>query len=239
MLTRNVLVIALLAPFLACSEDATEPPPDGDDDTLGSVDLQPDRDNTLYEDSAGQLSNGAGQFVFAGLTNQPQARRAALHFDVAGSQIPAGSTIDSVTLTLHMSRTAGGAATVSLHRFTTAWGEAGSNSPGAEGTGTVPESGDATWIHTFFDTGQWSNAGGDFVTAATASTVVQGTGFYTWASSADMVSDIQDWLDNPASNFGWIVIGDETTPVTAKRFDSRENDVVENRPSLTIFYTRP
>ena len=238
MFKRKALVAVLLAPLLACSENTAEPPVDDDGDNGSSVELQPDRDNTLYEDTNGQLSNGAGQFIFAGMTNQPKIRRGALNFDVSGSGIPTGSTIDSATLTLNMSRTAGGAATVSLHRFTATWGEAGSIAPGAEGEGTAPQTGDVTWIHTFFNSGQWTNPGGDFVSAPTASTTVQGTGFYSWTSAA-MVSDIQGWLDNPADNFGWILIGDESTPVTTKRFDSRQNDVSQNRPKLTVFYSRP
>jgi hypothetical protein len=52
-----------------------------------------------------------------------------------------------------------------------------------------------------------------------------------------MVSDVQGWLDNPSGNFGWIMIGDESGPLTAKRFDSRENGAVQNRPRLTVFHT--
>ena len=52
-----------------------------------------------------------------------------------------------------------------------------------------------------------------------------------------MVADVQDWLDNPANNFGWIVIGDESSSRTAKRFDSRENPTEGNRPQLTVNYT--
>src|SRR3990172_8140426 len=54
-----------------------------------------------------------------------------------------------------------------------------------------------------------------------------------------MVADVQDWLDNPAANFGWIVMGNEGTVETAKRFDSKENTTAGNRPSLTITYTPP
>lgn len=38
-----------------------------------------------------------------------------------------------------------------------------------------------------------------------------------------MVADVQGWLDNPASNFGWLVKGNEARPTTAKRFNSRQN----------------
>ena len=49
-----------------------------------------------------------------------------------------------------------------------------------------------------------------------------------------MVADVQSWLDNPASNFGWLVLGDETDHrTTAKRFDTRES---ASPPMLTIQY---
>ena len=48
-----------------------------------------------------------------------------------------------------------------------------------------------------------------------------------------MVADVQSWLDNPASNFGWLVLGDETASATAKRFDTRES---ASPPMLTIQY---
>jgi hypothetical protein len=121
-------------------------------------------DNTLYEDPLGQLSNGSGQYIFVGVSNQPALRRATLRFDIAGSEIPAGSTIDSVRLTLHMSRSNAGPTTVSLHRLAAAWGEGASDASGPEGQGIGAAAGDATWIHTFFDTNQWTNPGGDFAT---------------------------------------------------------------------------
>ena len=36
-----------------------------------------------------------------------------------------------------------------------------------------------------------------------------------------MVADVQSWLDNPATNFGWLVLGDESDILTAKRFDTQ------------------
>src|SRR5215468_6480572 len=55
---------------------------------------------------------------------------------------------------------------------------------------------------------------------------------YTW-SSAQMVTDVQAWLDDSGDNFGWLVLGDESTIATAKRFDSRES---ASAPVLTIQY---
>mgnify|MGYP003573010621 CR=1 FL=1 len=75
--------------------------------TQGTVTLNPIKDNTLYQDTSGGLSNGAGAHFFAGMTAAGAARRAVLAFDIAGS-IPAGSTITSVALTLNMSKTIAG-----------------------------------------------------------------------------------------------------------------------------------
>lgn len=53
-----------------------------------------------------------------------------------------------------------------------------------------------------------------------------------------MVQDVQGWLDDPTNNFGWIVIADESTHTTAKRFGSRE-EASANRPKLLIYFTAP
>ena len=46
----------------------------------------------------------------------------------------------------------------------------------------------------------------------------------------------QMWLDNPDSNYGWLVLGAETENRTPKRFDRNENETEANRPFLTIKY---
>ena len=54
-----------------------------------------------------------------------------------------------------------------------------------------------------------------------------------------MVADVQAWLDDPSTNFGWIVVGDETQNETAKRFltvESTSNGGAD-RPSLTITFS--
>jgi hypothetical protein len=54
-----------------------------------------------------------------------------------------------------------------------------------------------------------------------------------------MVTDVQGWLDEPSSNFGWLLVGNEGENGTAKRFDSKENPRDERSPSLTIEFTLP
>jgi hypothetical protein len=123
----------------------TPPPP------TQVVQISPVRDNTLFEDENGSLSNGAGEYLFVGKTGEGLVRHALIEFDVPGS-IPAGSTITNVTLTLHMSRTVSGVQTVSLHRINSSWGEGTSDAPDEEGAGTQAATGDATWLHRFHDT---------------------------------------------------------------------------------------
>ena len=197
------------------------------------VNIMPSKDNTLYEydPAEGDHSNGAGFHFFAGENGMGELRRGVLAFDVAGT-IPPGSTITAVTLSMNMSMTQAGAVTVELHKLLADWGEGTSHAPMGEGDGAPATPNDATWRHRFFDTVFWTTQGGDFSATVSASQSVGGIGQYTW-SSAQMVADVQSWLDNPASNFGWLVLGDETAIATAKRFDTRES---ASPPMLTIQY---
>jgi hypothetical protein len=199
------------------------------------VDCVSMRDNTLFQTTDGSLSDGAGPVFFAGDAGLVP-RRGLVRFDVAAA-IPPGSVITGATLTLNLSQAPNtNAVPMELHRVTADWGE-GTSSTSA-GTGAPATPGDATWIHAFFPGTPWASAGGDFVSAASASRTVTGVGSYTWAS-AGMVADVQAWLDDPAHNDGWLVLGDEIGNNTARRFDSRENATPTNRPKLTVTYTAP
>lgn len=201
------------------------------------INITPSKDNTLYEynPADGDRSNALGLHFFAGNTAEPEIRRGVLAFDIAGN-IPVGSTVIAVTLSLNMSRTAlDDPRTVELHLLLADWGEGTSMAPGEEGDGAPATPNDATWRHRFFDTVFWTNEGGDFSATVSATQSVGPIGQYTW-SSAQMVTDVQSWVDNPASNFGWLVLGDESTSMTSKRFDTRES---ASPPLLTIQYISP
>ncbi len=202
-----------------------------------TININPSKDNTLYEfvPLDGDRSNGAGTFFFAGETAEGESRRGVLTFDIAGS-IPAGSTIVSVSLSMHVSRVPSSTArTVELHKLLADWGEGTSNASGQEGMGAPATTNSATWRHRFYNTIFWTTQGGDFSGTVSASQSVGAIGQYVW-TSAQMVADVQSWLDNPATNFGWLVLGDESTSATAKRFDAREST---SPPVLTIEYTEP
>ncbi|MBK9330940.1 MAG: DNRLRE domain-containing protein [Ignavibacteria bacterium] len=192
-------------------------------------------DNTLYEDANGETSNGSGQYFFAGTTVPEDIRRGLIKFLLV-KDIPQCATITNVSLKLHMSRTISADKDVELRKLEKDWGASFSDAPGEEGFGTQAENGDATWLHTFYNTDNWTNPGGDFSATPSAVLPVGGIGFYTWNSAA-MIQDVQGWVNNPQTNFGWMVYGTETEPGTAKRFDSRENDSINFRPVLTVTYT--
>ena len=186
--------------FTSCSDDPSGPPPPPPVEEA-DITLDPSKDNTLFEDPAGQLSNGSGTFIFAGMTVDSLSRRALIHFDVAGSAIPAGSTIDSAQLVLRMDRTIVGDISTAIHRVTADWGEGSSDAAFAEGMGIQAETGDATWVHRFFDTSTWTTPGGDFVAAPSATqTVGDEVRTYAWGSTNQMVQDVQGWLDDGANN---------------------------------------
>jgi len=195
-------------------------------------------DNTLYEDAAGDRSNGAGTAMFAGRNSSSTefTRRAVVRFDVA-AVIPAGSVIDGVSLQLTNSAANIDDAEVRLHRLLTDWGEGGSIAGGNQGGGGPVAPGDVTWLHTHYDTSFWTTPGGDFDAAVTASAIVGGPGDAIWNSTAQFVADVQSFVDDPVTNFGWIVIGNESEAGTAKRFSTREEPDAALRPLLTIDYT--
>lgn len=202
------------------------------------VQIGASKDNTLYNASAGDISNGKGEHFFVG-RNAGQAaypiRRGLIAFDVAAA-VPAGSVITSVELTLSMSNTIAGPKATNLHRVLQDWGEGDSDAPGAEGAGDQAEAGDATWTRRFYPSTSWSTNGGSFAATASASLMVDQIGFYTWTSTPQLVADVQTWLDAPATNFGWMIRGVETGSATAKRFDSKDNPFPSLRPVLTVEY---
>jgi hypothetical protein len=204
-----------------------------------SVSIGTSKDNTMYNDPEEEKSNALGQHFFVGATGALELRRGLIAFDVSCG-IPAGSRIADVLMTLHVSRASGTLASVDLHRALSDWGEGTSEAEGEEGDGAPATPGDATWLHSFFDTDLWSNPGGDFAPEASATLEVLGEGFYEWHATPRMLADVQAWLDAPETNFGWILVSQqEATPGSAKRFDTKENADPDLRPILHIVYTTP
>ena len=208
-------------------------------DLLTSVSLTPVKDNSLIEYQYPQYSGGASQYIFVGLEHfSLTPMRGLVDFNVAGS-IPAGSTINSVSLTVTMELTNSTTVvtpTVGLHDVSQNWGQ---------GTG-IPQyfmppfalttTNDATWTNTFYPNQLWKTPGGDFSPTVSGTAVFGADGTTsTFSSTSQMVADVQSWLNNPSANYGWLMLGDETQN-SGKMIGSMHSS---NPPTLTIDYTAP
>ncbi|MEO0438287.1 MAG: DNRLRE domain-containing protein [Pseudomonadota bacterium] len=188
------------------------------------------QDTSIFADEpTSSISDGR---VFVGRTRNGSVRRGLIQFDM--SDIPRGSVINSVELTMRISENQQSNVALSLHRLQAAWGEGNQRGNGRGRPGPATEN-DATWRHRFFATEFWTNEGGDFVANASA-TASTGTTI-TW-SSAGMQTDVQSWLNDPESNFGWILIGDEETPQSVQALFSKEAGDTQ-MPMLSVAYTEP
>ena len=204
------------------------------------------QDTSIFQEATNSNnSNGGGPGIFAGDSGGGTgfARRGLIEFDIAGN-IPAGATITGVQLTLVVGQAPNAnSRTVGLFALTSSWGEGttGSASTALSGTGSgfPANPGDATWNARFYSSTSptlWNTPGGDFNTASPASAnltlapVVGNTAI--WTSTAGLVSDVQGWLNNPASNDGWLLKNStETGPQTVVGFYSREWGTVAGEPA--------
>jgi hypothetical protein len=223
----------------------------------GSVTLTPTKDNTLIQDTnaASQLSNGAGD-IFVGRTAQDGSgpnttatisiRRGLVEFNPAS--VPAGATITGVTLTMRDVMGLNGTSTITLHDALQDWGQGTSFQNG--GMGAAATNGDATWLYTFFNAANpsasttWNTPGGSFSSTVSGAAVdsLTAPGLVTWSSATNpqMITDVQNWIANPTSNFGWVILGDESAGQTARRLNSSESTTSPSvPPSLVITYTVP
>lgn len=204
-----------------------------------TVTITATKDNTLYETVDGSTSNGAGIYLFVGQVGSNgdnKNRRTVIKFDLEG-KLPANAVITLAKLKMNMSQSRTGASNLSIYRLISDWGEGISDAADPGGRGAAAATNDATWKHKFFSTQNWSALGGDYISFPSATSSVGGTGSYEWSDTL-LWANVVSWVANPASNFGWIIIGNETGQ-SAKRFDSRENAVAPNRPKLTVEYTLP
>jgi hypothetical protein len=201
-----------------------------------SVTLTPVADTTIFQEN-GDASDAKGQNVFAGGNTLGNFRRAFVRFDVAGA-IPAGSTIVGARLDLVLTRAKGNPVDVYLFAAAAAWGEGTSDSSDPGGGGAPATPGDATWTMRVYPATPWLSPGGDTAAGPSAKSPIDVTlGTWSWGPNAAMTSDVQGWLDHPATNFGWQVRADELqAPPSARRFGSRES---ATPPVLTVTYTPP
>lgn len=228
-----------------------------------TVNIPAAQDATLYGGSdATNNASGSGPGMFVG-SDPSNPKRGLIEFNIP-AHVPAGATIDSVTLTLYMDMVAGSGGgtggggdstprTIRLFDVTTPWhggtnGTTGHPGPGFGGTGhgfTPPNPGDPTWNFASYNTVPWTTPGGDFVSTESADTVVSQNlnSPYTWGSTSQMVADVQGWLDG-ANNDGWLLKNDsEASPTTFRAFYTAEGAVEQSvpqfAPNLAVTFTVP
>jgi len=222
-----------------------------------SVLIEASKDNTMFE-SPPNNSGGGAAGIFVGNNNTPSKRRGLLAFDIA-SYVPAGSTITGVELSMYLAQAPNtNNQTIGLHRLSLDWGEniTDTSSPAVSGAGNgVPAApGDATWNANFFGTSSWPTPGatGSFNAIASGTAVVGGPAEsqHQWLSTSSLIGDVQGWLDNPSSNFGWALVNaNEVSSQTFKAFYSRQATLNNGgagpnaapidptwRPRLTVTY---
>ena len=190
-------------------------------------------DSTLFEASPDN-NLGDGTTFMAGLRPKGGRSRGVLRFDL--TRLPANIVINSAALTLTVTTTPPvlpASSFFDLRRVTQAWGEGNKSSF----SGGLPASqGEATWDSARASIANWRNPGGDFVGTVTASQFIGGDGSYTFNSTPSLVSDVQTWHDNPANNFGWILMSEsEGVSRTVRRFASHENST--QGPDLIVTFT--
>jgi hypothetical protein len=220
------------------------------------------QDATLFGASPTNNNSSSGPGMFVGSDGMNNPKRGLIEFDIPAF-VPAGATITSASLSLVLGMVAGGGGgmadqtprTIRLFDVTTNWsggtnGTTGFPGPGfgTTGQGFAPNPGDVTWNFAKFNTVPWNTpgGGGDFVTTESADTVVSQTlgGTYTWGSTAQMVTDVQGWLDGTSPNFGWLLKNDsEGSSTTFRAFYTREGAVEQNvpqdAPELTVTFIGP
>ena len=208
--------------------------------TLGAT-LVAGADTTLYENSTGSVANGGGQGIFVGRTggSNNSRRRALIQFDIA-STVPAGSIVIGAQLELFVAQSsASQPINVDAHRVQQSWSEGSVVAPGGGGSGGAAAAGESTWIHRDYPNVFWNTPGGDFAATPNFSFDMPTSGVVLCDSLAGLVSDVQDMVDNPSTNFGWLLKTDEAQSSTARRLSSREALGSGVVPRLNIFYLPP
>jgi MYXO-CTERM domain-containing protein len=197
--------------------------------------LTPVADATIFDDGTAEFesrADGIGPHVWTSTIASGAKRRMLLRFDF--SAIPPGSTVSSVRLSLFQNRSRGEHPVV-VHRVLAAWSEGPANGGGG-GVGAPASAGDVTWVRRIHPGTAWATRGGDFAATPSTSMVVGSIwGLrYEWPSTPRLVADVQDWVDRRAPNHGWILIGEEVVPQSAKQFSSREGGSASVSPTLVV-----
>jgi len=167
-----------------------------------------------------QNIQGEIELLGFGSEGEENVSRSLLKFDF--SELPFG-TLKQATLSLTMANE--GTGIISLHKVTQNW-------KGSDYTNFAH----ATWEETGINENEWDLPGGDY------STIPSGRAIFNNNETLDILGprmklDIQEWIDNPDSNHGWMIRGTESANDSKTYFHSGKNLI--QGPILTLIYELP
>ena len=206
--------------------------------TAATIPFSADADASIMENNKGESNTGGDTQLAAGTLANGERTRLLLHFDL--SSVPANAIVHSVTLTTTAVKQNFSAPTTvfAIHRMLVSWKEGS----GVGLVGQPASAGDVTWKWRAAPSTDWGSPGGkagtDFAAAASSLSEISEVGPLNFESSSPLISDVQHWIADPSSNFGWMLkAASEAARTTARRFGSLESD--GNGPSLVIDYEVP
>ncbi len=179
--------------------------------------------DTTIRESAPTTNDGAGATVSADFDDPAGTRKRTsglLRFDIRS--IPAGSKVSAVKLTVNVTNRTSGSGYL-LYPMLRSWSDS-----------------QATWQ--LAATGApWGSPGargaGDRSSAAIGVLTPLVTGKATISFNAAGITAVQQWVDNPAQNFGFLI--ETPDDFDGVGFDSSNASVAANRPQLGVTYDAP
>jgi hypothetical protein len=198
--------------------------------------LPPIADTSLLESSPDNNLGGLAN-IPCGTTAQGRSR-GLFKFDL--TRVPANASVTAAEFTITAvteNPSQHPASVFALNRLLKDWGEG----TGSLNAGDPANTNEATWNNRFHPSVAWTALGAapgsDYVAAFSATNLIDTLTTYTFNSTTGLVADVQKWIGNPATNFGWIFVSQsEGTSFTVRRFASREDP---SSPVLTVHYTLP
>lgn len=202
-----------------------------------TISLKPVADTSIFA-AAPRNNLGASASMAVGSNAKNQPGRGLLRFDVAAA-LPPGAVVTRASLAFSVMKDppAPENSTFEVHRMLVAWTEG--QGPGNLGRAAVV--GETSWTNRIHPDVPWSAPGGtpgiDFATNASAVVSMLNEGRYEMEAPG-LGEDVQTWINDPSSNFGWMLKNNlEGTAQTARRVATREDP--DNAATLTIDYTLP
>jgi hypothetical protein len=204
--------------------------------SAATISLTATEDTTLFQR---QPDNNLGSNPLLAGSNAGGFRsRGLFRFDF--SSLPADAVITDVQLQMSVTQVPDPdlfgplvESNFGIHRMLVAWGEGTGAGLGGGIQGRPAENGESTWNSRLHSTNgssvPWTDSGGasgsDFETNPSSSTSIRDLGLYTFGSTPQFINDIETWIADPTSNFGFLLLNQsESTPGTARRFASTENN---------------